>query len=275
MKYVETDLMKGIILSHLIEENKRTKKERGEYFYASEGYLPHNKKDSKCARQLGYKILKYEPDEERDDMYPVFALGDLYHDFIQRIFVKEKMATLVEDFTIMYDDDGKYYWIRRDANKVIIKEPVEIHGRIDLKFKVDNDPDNRFIADIKTVNEKAWFYLDKPKEPHYAQMQLYLYHTLYKKGFILYINKSSGDMKEFMVEYDEEYIKKTLENYKELYDFIINKGLPPRHFESGSEVPWQCKYCGYTTKCLGKSLKQVQIRKFIEYPEEEDKHGTS
>ena len=266
MKYVETDLMKNIVLAHIKEANEKNRKERGSYFYASEGYLPHNPKDSVCARQLGYKILGYKPTEKRDDMYPIFAIGDLLHDFIQRIFVKEKLATQVEDFTIMYDDDGKYYWIRRDDNKILIKEPVEIHGRLDLKFKVDHTA--RFIADIKTISEKGFDYLHKPKEGHYAQLQIYLHHTLYKQGFILYINKSSGEMKEFMIEYDEEYAKKHLANFKRLYDKIKNKGLPDRHFKSGQEVPWQCKYCGFTKECLGLTLKQVQIKKFVRYEDE-------
>lgn len=269
MRYIETDVMSQVIKRHIIDERKKTKKERGKYFYASEAYLPHNPKDSGCARQLGYKILGYEPTEEREDMYPIFALGELFHDFIQRLFVKEKLATQVEEFTIMYDDDGKYYWIRRDANKIIIKTPVEIHGRLDLKFKVEM---SSFIADIKTISEGGWRFLNnKPKEPHYAQIQLYLHDFVGKgidKGFLLYVNKSSGEMKEFLIQYDKDYVEEYLENYKKLYERITQKGLPSRHFKSGEQIPWQCKYCGFTKECLGLSIDEVSQRVYLRYPEE-------
>lgn len=268
MRYLETDVMKSIILRRIIDEREATKKERGGYFYMGDGYLPHNHGDSACARQLGYKILKYQTDEQRDDMYPVFALGDLYHDFIQKIFVREGIATQIEECTIMYDDDGKWYWLRQDKNKIIIKENVEIHGRLDIKFSIER---SKFIADIKTISERAWNFMNsKPKEPHYAQLQLYLYHFREEKidkGFILYINKSSGEMKEFLIQYDPEYVSMTLDNYKRLNEYIQSKGLPPRHFRSGEEVPWQCKYCNFTKTCLGLSLEEVNKKTFISYPE--------
>lgn len=269
MNFVKTDIMKNIVTNHIIEERLKNKKERGKYFYASEAYLPHNPSDSKCARQLGYKILGHKPTEERKEMYPIFALGDLYHDFIQKIFVKEGLATQVEEATIIYDDKGRYFYIQRDDNKTIIKEPVEIHGRLDLKFDIEKP----FIADIKSISEKGFFYVqDKPKENHYAQVQVYL-HDLKKEdinqGFLLYVNKSTGEMSEFLIDYDAEYVLKYLEDYEELYNQIMNEGLPPRHFKSGREIPWQCKYCGYTKICLGLPIEEIKQKTFLSYPEDD------
>lgn len=275
MKFKETRIMKDIVKNHIIEKRLKHKKQRGDYFYASEGYLPHNKKDSKCGRQLGYKILGYEKDEERTDMYPIFALGDLYHDFIQKIFVEEGIARQVEQADIVYDDDGRYFYIKKNDNKLIITDPVEIHGRLDLWFFMDGE----YLADIKTISEKGWYFIeDKPKETHYAQLQIYLHEMKEEgidEGFILYINKSTGEMREFLVEYDEEYILETLENYRKLYDYIKNKGLPPRHFKSGGEVPWQCKYCAFTKKCLGLPLDVVKEKNFLSYPKDEEKEEES
>ena len=263
--------MKDIVNNHIIDGRLKHKKERGKYFYASEAYLIDNPKDSKCARQLGYKIKGYKPTEDRKDMYPIFAIGDLYHDFIQKIFVKEKLATQIEEASIVYDDDGRYFWIRKDENKIIIKNPVEIHGRLDIKFKLD---DQEFLADIKTVNERAWHYLQtKPKEAHYAQMQIYLHHLKEKgvlTGFLLYINKSTGEMKEFLIQYDEEYVLQYLQNYKSLFAEIMSNGLPKRIFKSGGEAPWQCHYCGFAKTCLGLSLEELEKKKYVSYPEEPD-----
>ena len=265
MKFIESDLMKGIIKKHIIDERLKTRKERGKYFYASEGYLPDSS-DSVCPRQLAYKISGY-PEAVREEMYPIFAIGDLLHNFIQNIFVKEKLATQIEEFSIIYDDDGKHFWIRKDANKIIIVDPVEIHGRLDLKFTIDK---TKFIADIKSINEKAWSYLNnKPKESHYSQMQLYLHHLKKEgitQGFLLYINKSTGDMKEFLLQYDEEYVFKLLDNYKRLSTLMKEK-LPDRIFKSGEEVRWQCDYCGFTKECLGYSLEELSKHRFIVYPE--------
>ena len=266
--------MKDIVNHHIIDARLKTKKARGEYFYASEAYLPDNPGDSNCPRQLGYKILGYEPTEDRKDMYPIFAIGDLYHDFIQNIFVKEKLATQIEEFSIVYDDDGKHFWIRKDSNKIIIKNPVEIHGRLDIKFKIDTE---KFLADIKTIKERAWTYIgSKPKEAHYAQIQIYLHHLQdqgINAGFILYINKSSGEMKEFLIQYDEEYVLQYLTNYKSLYNQITGNGLPNRPFRSGGEAPWQCHYCGFTKECLGLSLEELEKTRFVKYPIEDLNKG--
>jgi hypothetical protein len=78
-------------------------------------------------------------------------------------------------------------------------------------------------------------------------------------------------MKEFMVEYDEEYLNKYLKDYKELFDYITVKGLPPRHFARGDEAPWQCHYCGFTMHCLGMDLKKLKEIKYVTYPEEDKK----
>jgi CRISPR/Cas system-associated exonuclease Cas4 (RecB family) len=266
MKFQETEIMKSIINQNLM--NNRKTKERGAYFYASEAYLPHNPDESACGRQLGYKVLGYAPEPSKIESQRNFFLGDMYHEFVQKIFVKEQLATHIEECTIYYDDDGKAHWVRQETNKIIMKVPVEIHGRLDIQFNILKEP---FIADIKTVGEWAWKYLaGKPKEEHYAQVQLYLKDKKLNRGFLLYINKSSGDMKEFMLEYDDEYLNKYLEDYKNLYEFIKHKGLPPRHFRSGDEAPWQCKFCGFTKHCLGMTSEELKKKRFITYPEAED-----
>ena len=272
--------MTNIITNYLKKGREKKKRPRADYFYASDGYLPNVPKDSRCGRNLGYQFLGYDS-EDREDMAPIFAHGDLFHNHIQSIFVKEKLATGIEDFSIVYDDDGGFHYIRKNSNKVVITEPAIVHGRKDITFMIDG---MKFVSDIKSINHGAWQFLgNAPKEPHYAQVQFYLHHHREDKdikgGFILYIckcgckrciEKADGHFKEFMIEYDEKYVMDLLVQYKELREFIDKKGLPPRIFASGTEPPWQCHYCGFTKICLSLSLDELDKTRFVNYPKEED-----
>ena len=74
---------------------------------------------------------------------------------------------------------------------------------------------------------------------------MYLYFFNIKKGIVLYENKNTQELKEFVVEYDEKTVRDVLEKFEILRAQIKNNIIP-----SVSDVnTWRCTYCPYRAIC--------------------------
>jgi len=237
-----------IIEEHLRKEDEKRSKTRGtkkEYFYASDALL-EDKGNSKCERQFFYEFSDVVPEPLDIPTLKTFGVGEAIHEWIQDILVKEGVAEVIEDETIEYNEDlgvctGR---VSKEENKIIIKEPVEIHGRLDCQIKHEQES---IVVEIKSVKNGGFFYIgNNPKAAHVQQLQLYLDHKGLKKGVILYINKDTGEFKEFEIKHDPELVIKAKERFAEVKK-RIDTGEIPNRLDIGS---WQCSYCPYRLMCF-------------------------
>jgi hypothetical protein len=83
---------------------------------------------------------------------------------------------------------------------------------------------------------------EKLKEPHldhYWQVQLYLHFFNIEKGILLYVNKDTQEIKEFIFDYEEKVARECLDQFEKLKTKIEANIIPDRL----SDYPknWQCQ----------------------------------
>ncbi|PLJ78100.1 PD-(D/E)XK nuclease family protein [Infirmifilum sp. SLHALR2] len=83
----------------------------------------------------------------------------------------------------------------------------------------------------------------EPREHHVDQMQLYFWLTDRSRGFIVYVSKTTGQVKAFPVARDEERIKFLLDRAIRLSQ-SLKQGNPP-----DPEKGWLCDYCEFREAC--------------------------
>jgi len=239
-----------IIENFLKAQQEKRAEERGTkktYFYASDSLI-EDINNSKCMRQIGYEFSDIEPEPLDVPTLKKFAIGNALHDWLQDLLIKTKNAKIIEECNIIYLPDGAVKKEADENNKIIIKDP-EIHGRLDVLLIDDT------IVEIKTINSGGFFYLGRaPKPGHYLQIQLYLHQKNLKKGVLFYINKETGQTKEFLLRYNPEYVQKALKRFKTLKENFIDKNiLPPRPYLMHD---YHCNYCAFFKECWKEELSK-------------------
>ena len=76
-----------------------------------------------------------------------------------------------------------------------------ISGRLD--FLIKHKDSHLAIVELKSINQRGFKALSKPKDDHYIQIQIYLNLTSYENGIVLYECKDDQKIKAFSVMKDE------------------------------------------------------------------------
>lgn len=117
-----------------------------------------------------------------------------------------------------------------------------VHGRADVIVNIEGEP---HVVEIKSINSYAFAKLQSGDPDHIKQLQLYLHYFKIKKGILIYENKNTQEIKEFLIEYDENIVKEALEKFYILKAQIENNVLPGI---AGVEE-WRCNFCAYAEEC--------------------------
>ncbi len=118
------------------------------------------------------------------------------------------------------------YSVEKEYKGVIIK------GRID-----------RVVGDVIVEFKTASRLPDEPYEMHLDQLQLYLWLSGRKRGFIVYVSKTNGKIKVFEIDRDDERIDILLEKAL-AFSNCLKEGKAPL-----PEPGWLCKVCEYVEHC--------------------------
>jgi CRISPR/Cas system-associated exonuclease Cas4 (RecB family) len=130
------------------------------------------------------------------------------------------------------------------ASEVDIPPQELISGRADA---ILSDGEQLFVLDIKSMNSMVFRTLKEPKEENINQIQLYLHYFKIQKGILLYVNKDSQDLKEFVVEYNPTRSQKLLDDLTYVKKQIDANTIPSRIPPYPSD--WQCQYCQFKEVC--------------------------
>lgn len=192
--------------------NKTDSKERTAFYISDAG---------KCPRAIWFAMKKYPKKATEARVHRIFEHGDHTHMRIMSVLFSLGLVTAVE---------------------VGIPETEVIHGRADAIISVDGEP---YVAELKSVNSFK-FKKDEPDADHIKQLQLYMHFFKIKKGILIYENKDTQDMKEFIINYDENLVSKILASFEKLKTQVDSNELPeiPEGIES-----WRCEYCPYLDSC--------------------------
>ena len=201
-------------------------KELIEDFYASKGkdrakiafYISDA---GKCPRAIWFSLKNYPKKPIESRIRRILEHGDYTHMRIMGALFSLGLIKAVE---------------------VEIPENEFIHGRADAIITLDNEP---CIIEIKSIHS-AKFNKEEPDKDHVLQTQLYMHHFKIKQAIIIYENKNTQELKEYLIKYDKEQVEEVLNTFKKIKIDIEKDTLPliPQELEK-----WRCDYCPYIDSC--------------------------
>jgi len=179
----------------------------------------------RCPRAMIFKFKNVPRKEMEANILRLFDHGD----YIHKLIMKSLLST--RDIHVV-------------ASEVDIPPQELISGRADA---ILSDGEQLFVLDIKSMNSMVFRTLKEPKEENINQIQLYLHYFKIQKGILLYVNKDSQDLKEFVVEYNPTRSQKLLDDLTYVKKQIDSNTIPSRIPSYSSD--WQCQYCQFKEVC--------------------------
>lgn len=179
----------------------------------------------RCARALFFKFKNAPRKEMEASVLRLFDHGDHIHQLIMKPLLG------IRDIHVV-------------ASEVNIPPQEIISGRSDA---IVSDGKNLYVLDIKSMNSMIFDKMTEPKEENIDQIQLYLHYFKVPKGILLYVNKNTLALKEFVVEYSQQRALLLLASLAETKK-KIDSGLIPDRI-SGYPEDWQCRYCQFREIC--------------------------
>ncbi len=179
----------------------------------------------KCPRAIFFKFKNAPREEIEAKVLRMFDHGDHIHQLIMKPLVSTREIHVV-------------------AAEVKIPPQELVSGRADA---IISDGKDLYVLDIKSMNSMVFRNLSQPKEENIDQVQLYLHFFKIPKGILLYVNKDTQELKEFIVDYDKKRAQSLLDELAELQKKINSNTIPERLLDYPSN--WQCQYCQFKEIC--------------------------
>ena len=192
----------------------------------------------KCARALFFKFKNVPRKEMGANILRLFDHGDHIHQLIMKPLLSIREIHVV-------------------AAEVKIPPQELISGRADA---IISDGKDLYVLDIKSMNSMIFKNLDQAKEENIDQLQLYLHYFKIPKGILLYVNKDTQELKEFVVNYDKKWANMLLAGLSKLKKDIDSNIIPGRLAEYPDN--WQCRYCQFKTVCVMANTGEVKWEDF-------------
>lgn len=211
----------------------------------SHAYKPSPSQSGRCVRALTYHAIGVEPDPFPDRALLVFEDGNVHEEMIKdhirkTVFTLTEWKGVTQRFLIA-DIDGTPMTGEVDG---IISSPLG----------------EQLALEIKSINHFGFERLkDAPLPEHKRQVNLYLHGLIQngveiRKALILYKNKNTAAMKEFIIEYDEALALSDIEMFKQVDRWAEKNTVPPRPY---SPEDWQCQYCRWNKTCYKNYIEEV------------------
>ncbi|MCD6550157.1 PD-(D/E)XK nuclease family protein [bacterium] len=217
-------------------QDKRDERDKKRFYVSDAG---------KCPRQIFFKFKKAPHKEIEPRLLRIFDQGDYVHLRLMRDLFSLGIVV---------------------ASEIDIPPQEDIGGRADAIIRINNE---LYLVDFKSINSNILQRMDAPKEDHVLQVQLYLHFFKLKKGILLYEGKDNSEIKEFPVEYDEEKVKKVLNDFKRL-KINVERNLVPKRLPDYPKN-WQCQYCQFREVCDLAGEGNIQWEEFKKKIEEAGK----
>lgn len=190
----------------------------------------------KCPRAIFFKFKKAPRAEMEARILRMFDHGDYIHRLILNTLFSLGLVR---------------------SSEINIPPQEIISGRADAIISFDG---NLYVLDIKSMNSFVFKGLEEPKEENINQIQLYLHFFKIPKGILLYVNKDTQGLKEFIVNYDQVLVKSLLKNLNDLKKKIDSNIVPSRI--PGYPDDWQCQYCQFREICASANGGEMDWQNF-------------
>ena len=201
---------------YLDREREKEERERVRFYVSESG---------KCPRAIFFRFKRAPKKELEAERLRVFEFGNHIQQIVLRPLFSKGIVRTTE---------------------VPISPQEIISGRADII--ISDAQGQPWVVEVKSISGKMNFEkMEKPMPEHYEQLQLYLHYFKIPKGVILYVNKDTLQLKEFIYNYDENFVKLLIKRFEKLKSKIESNIVPSRL----SDYPenWQCKGCEYREIC--------------------------
>lgn len=192
----------------------------------------------RCGRSLFFKFKNVPRKEMEASVLRLFDHGDHIHQLIMKPLLSIREIHVV-------------------ASEVKIPPQEIISGRSDA---IISDGKDLYVLDIKSMNSMIFDKLTEPKEENINQLQLYLHYFKVPKGILLYVNKNSLVLKEFVVEYNQGKALSLLNDLNEIKKRIDSGMIPGRLLDYPES--WQCRYCQFKEICGTAGAGEIKWESF-------------
>src|SRR3989344_4916060 len=195
MFYASRVMLKEIIDKFYLDK-QRDREQR--HFYITDA--------GKCGRSIFFKFKNAPREAIEPRILRLFDHGDHIHQMIMKPLLSTRDIHVV-------------------ASEVNVPPQEIISGRADA---IVSDGKDLYVLDIKSMNSMSFDKLTEPKEENVDQIQLYLHYFRILKGILLYVNKDTQDLKEFILEYNPALAGSLVEGLGSLKKKIDADVVPER-----------------------------------------------
>jgi len=224
------------------KEKKKKEKERVRFFISEAG---------KCPRMIFFRFKKAPAEEIEPERLRIFEEGEIIQQRILRLLFSLGIVRATE----VQIPPQELVAGRADAIISFTDKTFSDLG-IDLKEKIE--PGIPYVLEIKSVSGKI--NLKKlPLPDHINQLQLYLHFFKIKKGILLYLNKDTQKITEFIFEYDKNLVEKILNWFSKLKEKIEADLVPIRLPDWPDN--WQCQNCEFFEICKIAGEREISWEK--------------
>lgn len=222
-------MLKELIDKFYLDREKEKEDRERVRFYISES--------GKCPRAIFFRFKRAPKKELEAERLRIFEFGNHIQQMILRPL---ESLGLVE------------------TTEVPIPPQQIISGRADIILSIDGE---RYVVDVKSISGRMNLgKMEKPMPDHYEQVQLYLHFFKIKKGILLYVNKDTQELKDFVFDYDSQLVEKILKRFENLKIKIESNIVPARLTDY--PINWQCQNCEYREICDIASAGEINWEEF-------------
>jgi CRISPR/Cas system-associated exonuclease Cas4 (RecB family) len=211
-----------------------------------EGQFFHPSALGTCLRQMWFGAMRAPTDGDPTGtdllrQYMIFETGTYKHILFQNLCQRAGVLLTRE---VAIKSQGK-----------------KLLGHADGILKIDG---SKYLLEFKTANSRQYSMIREPKEGHKKQAMAYMRVLKLKAAIIVYENKDTGQLKEYVVVFDLNYYKKEVrKRVKRYFRHVDEKTIPPREGNQANLFP--CTYCQWRQVCwdtfvLKKWMKQNGVK---------------
>jgi len=229
---------------YLEREKEKRRKDKGRIrFFISEA--------GKCPRMIFFRFKKVPAEEIEPERLRVFEEGEV----IQQRILRHLLSLGIVRATEIQIPPQELITGRADAIVSFTDKTFSDLG-IDLEEKIE--PGIPYVLEIKSISGK----INSKKLPlpdHINQLQLYLHYFKIKKGILLYLNKDTQEITEFVFDYDQNLVERVLNWFSKLKEKIESDVVPIRLADWPNN--WQCQKCEFSEICKIAGEKEISWEK--------------
>lgn len=207
-------MLKEIIDEYYLELGKQRKKPQKKFWISDVG---------ECPRAIFFKFKEAPQRELEPNVLRIFERGDYIHEKIRRVLFARGLI---------------------QASEIQIPPEEFISGKADAILNIDGE---LYVLDIKSVDGRKFQTIQEPLIENVYQLQLYLHFFKIKKGILLYESKDSSELKEFIIDYNENISKKLIFSIEKFFKKLEENTLPKRLDDY--PLNKKCQYCRFREIC--------------------------